>query len=310
MSSTTAAPPVLRSQHAGRRPRAWLAPRAVLAGGAALSALFLAVALIGLLVDDRVITGAPAWMKPVKFGVSITVYLLTLRWVLSHVQGHRRLVGLISGVVIVALVVELAVIGGQVVRGTTSHFNASSPLDGALFSLMGMMISLVFLATLAAGVLVLRRRGLDAGLAAGLRWGIGVSLVGMAQAGLMISNTTGNPTGGHTVGAPDGGPGMPLTGWSLTHGDLRISHFVGLHALQLLPLLAWVLATRTGLGERSRARLVRVAGVATVGLVVLLSWQALRAQPLLQPDAATLLALAGLGVVTAAGAALVLRGRP
>jgi len=302
MTSTTAAPPVPRRQLTGRRPRAWLAPRTVLAGGAALSALFLAVALVGLLVDDRVITGAPAWMKPAKFGVSIVVYLLTLRWVLSHVQGHRRLVGLISGVVIVALVVELAVIGG-------SHFNAATDLDGALFSLMGMMISLVFLATLAAGVLVLRRRGLDAGLAAGLRWGIGVSLVGMAQAGLMIANTGSSPTGGHTVGAADGGPGMPLTGWSLAHGDLRIGHFVGLHAMQLLPLLAWVLATRTGLGERSRARLVRVAGAATLGVVALLSWQALRGQALLQPDAATLLALGGLAAFTAGGVALVLRRR-
>jgi len=309
MTSTTAAPPAPRAQPAGRRPGAWLAPRTVLAGGAALSALFLAVALVGLLVDDRVITGVPAWLKPAKFGVSIVVYLLTLRWVLSHVQGHRRTVGLITGVVVVALVVELAVIGGQVVRGTTSHFNFSTSLDGALFSLMGVMISLVFLATLAAGVLVLRRRGLDAGLAAGLRWGIGVSLVGMAQAGLMIANTGSSPSGGHTVGAPDGGPGMPLTGWSLAHGDLRIGHFVGLHAMQLLPLLAWVLATRTGLGERSRARLVRVAGVATLGLVVLLSWQALRGQALLQPDAATLLALAGLGAVTASGVLLVLRRR-
>ena len=121
MTSTTAAPPVLPAQPAGRRPRAWLEPRAVLLAGAALSTAFLGVALVGLLVDDRVITGAPAWMKPAKFAVSITVYLLTLRWVLSHLQGHRRAVGAIVAVVVVALVGEITVLGGQVVRVSTGH---------------------------------------------------------------------------------------------------------------------------------------------------------------------------------------------
>jgi hypothetical protein len=134
-------------------------------------------------------------------------------------------------------------------------------------------------------------------------------MLGMLEAGLMIANTGWNDAGGHTVGAPDGGPGLPLTDWSTLHGDLRIGHFVGLHALQALPILAWLLARFTGLDERTRVRLIRLAAAGMAGLVVLLSWQALRGQPLIAPDAETLAAAAALVGLVAAGGWAVLRRR-
>src|SRR5438093_13748803 len=68
--------------------------------------LTLAAALIGLALDPRVITGAPAWLKPAKFGVSITLYSFTLLWMLSFVQGRPRLVSLVSNVTLIAFMVE------------------------------------------------------------------------------------------------------------------------------------------------------------------------------------------------------------
>jgi hypothetical protein len=114
--------------------------------------------------------------------------------------------------------------------------------------------------------------------------------------------------GAHSVGVPDGGPGLPLVGWSTVGGDLRIGHFVGLHALQALPLLAILLSRFFGtrLAERTRTRLLVVAGGGYGVLTKLLTWQALRGQPLLRPDALSLAALGTLVVAVATAAVLVI----
>ena len=107
----------------------------------------------------------------------------------------------------------------------------------------------------------------------------------------------GAPTmvGAHTVGARDGGPGLPVAGWSTRAGDLRVPHFIGLHGLQVLPLLGWWLSRR----RRAAARLTLIAGLGYLGLMVTTLVQALRGQPILSLERLT----AGL-VITLAGAGL------
>jgi hypothetical protein len=102
--------------------------------------------------------------------------------------------------------------------------------------------------------------------------------------------------GAHSVGVADGGPGLPLVGWSTVGGDLRVAHFVGLHALQFLPLLAWLLRLRpfAALGVAGRLALVRIAGWGYLGAILLLTWQALRGQSVIAPDALTLTVAIGL----------------
>ena len=172
---------------------------------------------------------------------------------------------------------------------------------------MAGIISLVLIATIAAGVLALMQRGLDPGLAAGLRWGIGICVLGMLAAVTMIFNKGWNDSGGHTVGAADGGAGMPITGWSLEHGDLRVGHFIGLHALQLLPLLAWALLRWTHLDATTRARLLTVAGATYTAVVLLVTWQALRGQSVVRPDGETLVVSAALAGLAAVATVAVLR---
>ncbi|MBM0231865.1 hypothetical protein JNW91_08350 [Micromonospora sp. STR1_7] len=272
------------------------------------------VAAIGILVDPRVLTGAPIWLKPLKFGVSFVLYGLTLAWMLSLLPRRSRVAERAAVVIVTVAVVEIAWIVGQVLRGQTSHFNDSTPLNAALFASMGAAIMVLFFAHLVIGIVVLIQRIPDRVAATAVGWGLGLSLLGMLAA-VPMALPTQDPGiegigGAHSVGVPDGGPGLPVVGWSTTGGDLRIGHFVGLHALQALPILAILLSRfATRLDERTRARLLVVAGGAYGVLTVLLTWQALRGQPLLRPDASTLAAVAALVVATATASGLVLARR-
>ncbi len=267
--------------------------------------------IIGIFTDPRVINGSPAWLKPTKFGVSFTLYNLTLAWMLGLVRGRHRLISLLGWTVVVAFVLEMAAIVTQVARGTTSHFNVATPFDTALWTVMGVSIVILWLANLVIAGLLIFQRFDNPTFAWGLRLGLIVTLIGMALGFLMTNPTArqqagweaGGPVtlvGAHTVGLPDGGSGLPVVGWSTTAGDLRIPHFVGMHALQVLPFLGWLVSRRKQLSLRRRVALVWTASGFYLGVVGILTVQALRAQPLLQPDALTLGLLGGLIVVAGA----------
>ncbi|MFI6236947.1 hypothetical protein ACIBD9_25585 [Micromonospora sp. NPDC050784] len=291
-----------------RRATRWNRPLMFLVSVMAVLAV---VAVVGILVDSRVLTGAPIWLKPFKFAVSFVLYGTTLAWMLSLLPRRSRAVERAAVVIVAVAVVENAWIVGQVLRGQTSHFNSSTPLNTVLVASMGAAILVLFFAHLVIGIVVLIQRIPDRVAATAVGWGLGLSLLGMLAAVPMVLPMQ-DPGiegigGAHSVGVPDGGPGLPIVGWSTTGGDLRIGHFVGLHALQALPILAILLSRfATRWDERTRARLLVVAGGAYGVLTVLLTWQALREQPLLRPDATTLAAVAALAVATATATGLVL----
>ena len=97
-----------------------------------------------------------------------------------------------------------------------------------------------------------------------------------------------SPVGRHTVGAPDGGTGLPGVGWSTQHGDLRIPHFFGMHAFQIVPALGWLLTRRR---RSKQVEIVFATAASYLTLLAILMWQALRGQPLIHPDGTTLLTL-------------------
>jgi hypothetical protein len=205
---------------------------------------FLAGMLLALMaLDPREITGVSVWLKPAKFALSITVYLLTMAWLLGELRRARRVVVLLAAVIIGAMLTEQLLITLQAARGTTSHYNSSTPFDSAVFSLMGFGVAANSAAALIALLLFMgERRPSASAYLWGIRLGLAIFLVGSAQGFVMIANA------GHTVGAPDGGAGIPVLAWSSVAGDLRVAHFIGIHALQVLPLAGflidrWVAAT-------------------------------------------------------------------
>jgi hypothetical protein len=275
----------------------------------------------GIFLDSRYITGAPAWLKPTKFAISVSVYTFTLLWMMGFIQGRKRLVTLLGWIILVMFALEFFAIVTQVFRGTTSHFNFSTPLNSFIFiGLMAVPIYILFISNIIIAVLLLRQKFESPVLAWGIRLGFIITIIGLAEGFLMAQPTALQMAGwqngesitivgAHSVGVEDGGPGLPGLNWSTIGGDLRIGHFVGMHALQVLPFAAWFISRRHRLTTRQQVQLVWTAALGYVGLVVLVTWQALRAEPIVAPSLLTITSFFGLVMVTALSVTAILLGR-
>lgn len=255
--------------------------RSQLMFSAATAALAL-VAGVLVLIDSRELLGAPLWMKPFKFFISAALLSATLAYLIPRIQKATRLVQIASKVILVSLAVELVLITWAAATETTSHFNVSSPLAIAVWSAMAGFITAVWIATMVITFVYIRFGDSTGIIKRAFSWGMVISLVGMAVAFLMTGPTSDQLAdfqgiaGAHTIGAQDGGPGLPLFGWSTVAGDLRIPHFVGLHALQVLPVAVWLLRGRI------IGRGVDFLALGYLALLTLLTFQALVGQSIVQ----------------------------
>ncbi|WP_051116572.1 hypothetical protein [Amycolatopsis nigrescens] len=297
--------------------------RPLLITAAGLAVLCL-VSAGGLIFDDRELLGAPIWLKAFKFTISIAIYLVTLAWLISLLPKGRKVAWWAGTGVALGLGLDMALLVYQmIVRGRRLHFNLVEETDQTIHNLLATGAYGSMLAAVVLALLLTFQRLPDKGQAAAVRAGLGIALVGMAVATFMFTPNAEQEAmleagqdpgivGAHAVGVPDGGPGLPLLGWSTEAGDLRVPHFVGLHALQALPLLLLglgLLARRFPVlgSPLVRRDLIRVAGGGYLSLVLLLTWQALRGQSLIHPDATTLVAFVGVLALVGAGTAFVLR---
>lgn len=224
--------------------------------------------------DTRLVLGINPWIKPIKFSASIAMYVWTMAWYLSYLAERWRPLHWVSRGIAGCMLVEILCILLQAARGTTSHYNVATPFDAAVFSTMGAMIALnTLLLAWTLFVLLLASPKIPPAYLWGLRIGLLLFVLASAEGGLMIV------LGAHTVGARDGGPGLPFLNWSTQHGDLRIAHFVGIHALQLVPLSGYALS-RSQLPGVAQVLWTMAIGLGYLALMVLLLVLAWMGQPL------------------------------
>lgn len=226
------------------------------------------------LLDPSEVMGANRWLKPLKFCLSILIFLCTIAWIflltgntLSEKQKSRYAI-LFS----FFLLFEIAAIGLQAARGVRSHFNHESPLNDLIYSLMGVMI---LANTIAFGIMLVQLWNTEADRATRLavRAGGVFFLLGSVIGGAMSGIDR------HSIGGTDGGPGLPGLNWSTEHGDVRALHFVLLHGLQFLLIFAraWP-ASPAAMLQRTRAALIVYA--AGSAYAVLRTFQGLPILPL------------------------------
>ncbi len=295
----------------------WHRPLLVLA---AAMGVLVVVCLVGLVVDPRESLGVNVWEKPLKFAISTAVYAVTWSWLIGQLQRFQRLAWWAGTISAILLLIELVIITGAAAAGITSHFNVSTPFNTVLWSIMAASIGTLWVATFMVSIILFRNSLGDRARTLAIRAGALIALAGMALAFLMTGPTAAQLddwqgiAGAHTVGLADGGPGLPLLGWSTVAGDLRIPHFIGMHALQAIPLALILieLAARRIAVLRDvdvRYRLVAIVSAAYVAVLAVLTSQALRGQSIVAPDAATATATLVIAALALAAAAAVLLQR-
>jgi hypothetical protein len=199
-------------------------------------ALGFVVCLVLIAVDHRLLNGVDVWDKPAKFFLSLVVQMATVSWALSQLpEAARKTKGVERAVWVMTIAAwaELTYISFRAANGLASHFDYSTPLSSIAYGLMGLGAVSITSSAGFIGWRLWQHRQLGLWTeAAGL--GLLVGMVLGTLAGGYLSQQHGHWVGGELSDAH----GLGFFGWSGTGGDLRIAHFVGLHAAQFIPFAA------------------------------------------------------------------------
>ncbi|MCI4650891.1 hypothetical protein [Phaeodactylibacter sp.] len=177
------------------------------------------------------VLGTNAWYKPLKFALSIGIFSWTIAWFMSYLPQDKS-IQIMSWLIVLMLGFEILYIGIQAGRGQLSHYNLSTPIYGGLYVLMAFAATVVSFITL-----VLAIRFFQVPLPElpdyyiwSIRAGLILFFIFSLEGFVMGANLS------HTIGASSSGKVIPFLNWSREYGDPRVAHFVGMHALQVLPI--------------------------------------------------------------------------
>jgi hypothetical protein len=239
-----------------------------------------AFALFALLsqVDHRLLMGVNVWLKPMKFAISIGIFCWTMAWFMGYLPLNN-FTSILTWTMILTMLIEMVCITVQAGRGVLSHFNIQTPMDGAIFGIMGIAIGINTVAVgMVAWLFFQESFASGTNLESAYLWAIRLGLIIF-----IVASLQGYLMGGrlqHGVGAPDGTSGLPFLNWSRSVGDLRVAHFIGLHAIQILPFWGFFFSQRLSPQKAIIAVIVLSTVYGAVCILALL--QALAGLPLLK----------------------------
>ncbi len=182
-----------------------------------------------------------AWYKPFKFAFSTFLFSWSMGWYCYYLPNFN--IQFYNWTVIILLGFEIFYIAFQANKGQLSHYNISTPVYATLYSMMAIAASLVTIYTGYVGLLFFENSFPD--LPNYYVWAIRLSILLF-----VIFSFEGFAMGSrlnHSVGALYDNSNWFILGWSKTVGDLRISHFIGMHALQVVPFLSYYILKNTKL---------------------------------------------------------------
>lgn len=230
----------------------------------------LAIAIVCLVMtrlSDTQVYNVNAWYKPFKFAFSTFTFAWAMAWYCHYLPDFN--IQVFNWTVILLLSFEIIYIAIMAAQGQASHYNVSSPFYSLMFSMMALAATLVTLYTAFVGLLFFTGQfpSLPNHYLWAIRLGILIFVVFSFEGFLMGGRMS------HTVGLENDNSNLFIFGWSKLAGDLRVSHFIGMHALQVLPLLSFYLLRDT--------KTTLLAGLLYGALALFTLVQALNGKPFL-----------------------------
>jgi hypothetical protein len=179
-------------------------------------------------VDGSSLSGPVSWRKPILFGFSAGVTVISLAWVAGKMKRHVSdlwMLPLFSA----AMLIEVGLITMQQWRGVASHFNRSTPFDANVLSWIEYLI---IFASLVIAALTWRSFGqlaTNRDMALAIRGGMSLLLFACLFGFVMVGYGNYRVAMGY---APE------IFGAA---GVMKFPHGMPIHAIQYLPVLSWLL---------------------------------------------------------------------
>lgn len=208
------------------------------------------------------VQGVNPWIKPIKFALSFSNFAFTVSLLLLALQIPRWQLKAARFVIATTTSAEIFSLSTQAWRSSYPLSGHALP-DGLVSWMNNNMVMGITAVVFWMFVLFCAGRArnemVDRPMVSAIRYSIVIFLLGNAVGGYMLAR------GSHTVGAVDGAPGLPFVNWSIVAGDLRIAHFIAIHAIQILPLFAYILSQMTPIPAVKQRRIAVAALAMMVG---------------------------------------------